>query len=1073
MTKKIRPTIICPECGEEWREKAPGSVQCPNSECHITFKVDDYGMPRVMTTIICPKCGEEWRDEALGSVVCPHPECREAFEVDKYGSPIQYTASIKCFNCGESWEDDAPGTIECPTCGKSFDVNSKGLPAVLTTIICPECGEEWQDEASRSFVCINPECRLFFKIDRKENLISQEINEKTIRENNIEEALSETFEDQLPGYDKTQYVQVTAKDSINGQIYTVFLKHISENKNGIVGTEVDKNGDVVKENLFDEKKHIILKGALLSRYEARINQNNGLLEVPSQVRSEIIVQEKALTQAQSKEEIAKSLLFSILENPKNVHEIDCSNLFAKLNKLNLSVRTFNCLINTTKLTYIGELVQKTESELMKIPNFGRKCLREVKKILSDHGLRLGMIIPDFDILLCKYDQQSSDAVEDKFKRTRRWIDYKTATIANGKHYIKKSDDGFEIERIKYDNGLIIWHEGKQLTKVPSLKQADEWIDEWKEKTRSTNQDTVLDKKSHLDLFRKVSELSFSPRALNCMVSAKIVYVGDLVSKTEHELLKIKNMGRLSISEIKSNLKLMGLDLGIKIHEWSQVTVEEEIKLLTGELEMHRKNNAKLFLPDIKHADFLEEELIHFVEMFSKMRNIPIIVSFFGFDGKGKKTLETTGEAFDITRERVRQITKKYLNEINQSRIEKDIYLPICKNIENYIISKLPIDADLIEMELVEKGFTKKIFKLEGIIEVLNSFDKETPFNILRIGRKCLLVSSKELNITRRSTKLILQISNKLVSRYGITNVTEINERVFQKTGQNLTDKFVVFILSVFKNFSWLDESKGWFWLTSTSRNRILNIIRKILSVCESITLHELRAGIGKSHRMEGLVPTTRVLLEMCKQIPWCKVEDNIITANPPIKAEKVLGNHELRMYQILKEQGPLMATFDFETTCSDFGIARNSFYQYLSYSPILNRYVSGVYGLRGAHIPPGLAESIAPIKKKSFSKIDYGWTKEGNIWIIRQLAPSIIHDGRFSIPTALSQYLPESFMLKSEDGTIWGNLQIDKNYHSVNIHAFLKRSGYEAGDYLAMIFYLSKKEATAYMGGEEIWDDFV
>ena len=132
MTEKIRPTIICPECGEEWREKAPGSVVCPNPQCGKTFKVDDYGTVIALTTIICPECGEEWRGEAPGSVVCPNPDCRDAFEVDKYGTSIQYTVSINCFSCGDSWEDDAPGTVECPTCGEYFDVNSKGIPAVLT-----------------------------------------------------------------------------------------------------------------------------------------------------------------------------------------------------------------------------------------------------------------------------------------------------------------------------------------------------------------------------------------------------------------------------------------------------------------------------------------------------------------------------------------------------------------------------------------------------------------------------------------------------------------------------------------------------------------------------------------------------------------------------------------------------------------------------------------------------------------------------------------------------------------------------------------------------------------------------
>ena len=86
-----------------------------------------------------------------------------------------------------------------------------------------------------------------------------------------------------------------------------------------------------------------------------------------------------------------------------------------------------------------------------------------------------------------------------------------------------------------------------------------------------------------------------------------------------------------------------------------------------------------------------------------------------------------------------RLLKKYLKKINKKRIEKDIYLPICKKIEDYIISKLPIEADLIERELVEKGFSKKNFKLEGIFEAFNSFDKKPPFNIMRIGRKRLVI----------------------------------------------------------------------------------------------------------------------------------------------------------------------------------------------------------------------------------------------------------------------------------------------------------------------------------------------
>jgi DNA-directed RNA polymerase subunit alpha len=58
-------------------------------------------------------------------------------------------------------------------------------------------------------------------------------------------------------------------------------------------------------------------------------------------------------------------------------------------ELELSVRSANCLKNDN-IVYIGDLVQKTESEMLRTPNFGRKSLNEIKEVLSQMGLSLGM-----------------------------------------------------------------------------------------------------------------------------------------------------------------------------------------------------------------------------------------------------------------------------------------------------------------------------------------------------------------------------------------------------------------------------------------------------------------------------------------------------------------------------------------------------------------------------------------------------------------------------------------------------------------------------------------------------------
>ena len=65
------------------------------------------------------------------------------------------------------------------------------------------------------------------------------------------------------------------------------------------------------------------------------------------------------------------------------------NLFRKVDELELSVRSANCLKNDD-IVFIGDLVQKTESEMLKTPNFGRKSLNEIKEVLDEMGLSLGM-----------------------------------------------------------------------------------------------------------------------------------------------------------------------------------------------------------------------------------------------------------------------------------------------------------------------------------------------------------------------------------------------------------------------------------------------------------------------------------------------------------------------------------------------------------------------------------------------------------------------------------------------------------------------------------------------------------
>ena len=84
---------------------------------------------------------------------------------------------------------------------------------------------------------------------------------------------------------------------------------------------------------------------------------------------------------------------------------------------------------------------------------------------------------------------------------------------------------------------------------------------------------------NVNLLRKVEELELSVRSANCLKNDEIIYIGDLVQKTESEMLRTPNFGRKSLNEIKEILATMSLELGMKIEGWPPANIEDIRKKL--------------------------------------------------------------------------------------------------------------------------------------------------------------------------------------------------------------------------------------------------------------------------------------------------------------------------------------------------------------------------------------------------------------------------------------------------------------------------------------------------------------
>lgn len=100
---------------------------------------------------------------------------------------------------------------------------------------------------------------------------------------------------------------------------------------------------------------------------------------------------------------------------------------------------------------------------------------------------------------------------------------------------------------------------------------------FEEPQKETSQDSVPELAFNPALLKKVDELELSVRSANCLKNDNIVYIGDLIQKSEAEMLRTPNFGRKSLNEIKEVLAQMGLHLGMDVANWPPENIDDLAK----------------------------------------------------------------------------------------------------------------------------------------------------------------------------------------------------------------------------------------------------------------------------------------------------------------------------------------------------------------------------------------------------------------------------------------------------------------------------------------------------------------
>jgi hypothetical protein len=310
----------------------------------------------------------------------------------------------------------------------------------------------------------------------------------------------------------------------------------------------------------------------------------------------------------------------------------------------------------------------------------------------------------------------------------------------------------------------------------------------------------------------------------------------------------------------------------------------------------------------------------------------------------------------------------------------------------------------------------------------------------------------------------MRLARTLISHYGLGKVADLCDRVQEEANVELDTSSVRNVLGVLKSLRWLDDESEWFFFDELPRNHLVRLITKVLSVAPCIHVNEMRSAIASDYRGMGFAPPKSVVLEFCKVSCRCQIDGDNIIATQPSSVTQVLSASELLIYLVLAEHGPLLHRSDLERRCIARGMNPNTFLNYVHKLPILARYGSGVYGLRGAPVTPGDIERCIPPAKRRLH--DHGWTANAQPWLAVELSPATLSSGVLGVPSAIGRFIAGRYLLRTLDGSEIGTFVVS-GAAGWGLSPFFRRRGGEAGDVVVLTFELQRREAIVRLGTKE------
>jgi hypothetical protein len=556
----------------------------------------------------------------------------------------------------------------------------------------------------------------------------------------------------------------------------------------------------------------------------------------------------------------------------------------------------------------------------------------------------------------------------------------------------------------------------------------------------------------------LKKLPLSVRAQNIAARLEARYLGDIAQLSRSEILGVSNAGRRTLQELETLLENHQLSLGIVIPDWSRenaVQLEKQLREAITESTKERTDRV-LASVDVQPTS-IESELRRLVRAVETERNTDLLLKLWGWSGGNPRVLESVGQEYQLTRERVRQIEARALNRFLNHQFD----LPFLRRTICFLKANVPALDSVLSARMCEAGISSAPFSVWGIKIATETFKIRWPFDGVAVKNKVMLADhGDELRFRKAVRSLRRRTSDR-----GLTNLFAL------ATEAGLGDEKIPALrsfLDVAVAPTWLDETHEWLFLPGL-RNRLYNLSSKVLGVCRVIRVSELRRAVGKSKRLV-MVPPQRVLGAFVERSELGTVsDDGVATANSSVHDELAPDSVEGLMTSVLDRHGPVMDGETFARRCVEAGVNPISFYIYRANSPLISALGKGVYSKVGADVPPGVVGDIVSRRNLVTRVSEHGWTSTGRLWFGFELTLQTMTAGGIRIISFVADLVQGEWDVILPDGTACGSVTCKE----VFIWSFRKAFsilGAEAGDLAAFEFDLQNRKVLVKIGGPSLFE---